>query len=122
MVIGVVVCIVMYLMMLFVVGGDVNDILGDGVDLYYQVSVVVLDYGDGLIDWGKLIDDAWFVVVGLVYYYIYLSLFVIVVLNGFVVGLVLVLLFCIVMMVTSNWLVVLVVSFMVVLFFLVVFF
>ena len=106
----------LYLVMLFAVGGDANAISGDAADLHYQASVAALDYGYGLTDWGNLIDDAWPVVTGLVYYYIYPSLLVVVVLNGLAAGFSLVLLFRIAMMVTSNRLVAVAVGYTVALF------
>ncbi len=106
----------LYLVMLFAVGGDADAISGDAADLHYQASVAALDYGYGLTDWGNLIDDAWPVVTGLVYYYIYPSLLTVVVLNGLAAGLALVLLFRIVMMATSNRLVAMAVCYTVALF------
>ena len=115
-VVGTGVRIGLYLVMILAVGGDANQISGDAADLHYQASVAALDYGYGLTDWGKLIDDAWPVVIGMVYYYVYPSLLVVVVLNGLAAGLALVLLFRIVMMATSNRLVAVAASYTVALF------
>lgn len=108
--------IVLYLTFLFSSGGDINEISGDSADLHYQASVAALDYANGVTDWGKLIDDAWPVVIGLVYHYVYPSLLVIVVLNGLASALALVLLFRIAMMTTSNRLVAVAASYTVALF------
>ena len=81
-VVGTTVRIGLYLAMLFAVGGDTSAISGDAAALHYQASVKAIDYADGRTDWGELIDDAWPVVIGMVYYHIYPSLVIVVVLNG----------------------------------------
>ncbi|MEE3368569.1 MAG: hypothetical protein VX346_04410 [Planctomycetota bacterium] len=104
-IVGMMARIIVYLVMLFLAGGDANAISGDSADLHYKAYVASFDYRDGQTDWGMLIDDAWPLVVGIVYYYVYPSLLVIVLLNGMASGLALVLLFRIVQMATSNRLV-----------------
>ena len=114
--VGITVRIALYLAMMVAVGGEANAISGDADYLHYLASLNALDYAYGRTDWEKLIDDAWPVVIGMVYYYIYPSLNVIVVLNGLAAGLALVLLFRIVLMTTSNRLVAVAVGYTVALF------
>ena len=115
-VVGAVARIGLYLAMLTAAGGDYYLISGDADYLHYMASVNALDYMYGQTDWAKLIDDAWPLLVGLLYYYITPDLTLVVVLNGLAAGMSLVLLFRIVLMATSNRVVAVAVGYTVALF------
>ena len=97
--------VVLYLVLLASASGQTYKVSRDSEALHYRAMEIAIDYGNGLTDWGQLIDNAWPLVVGILYYYTTPSLLLVVGVSAVASGISIVLTYRIAVMVTSNRLV-----------------
>ena len=97
--------LLLYLALLASVGGETYRVSRDSEALHYRAMEVAIDYGNGRTDWGQLVDNAWPLAVGLLYYYTTPNLLVVVAISALASGISIVLTYRIAVMVTSNRLV-----------------
>ena len=97
--------VVLYLVLLASASGQTYKVSRDSEALHYRAMEIAIDYGNGLTEWGQLIDNAWPLVVGILYYYTTPSLLLVVGVSAVASGISIVLTYRIALMVTSNRLV-----------------
>ena len=94
--------VVLFVVLLFGVNGVTHEVSRDALSLHYQATEASDTHHLGLTDWGRMIDDAWPLIAGLLYYYVRESLLIVVVFNALCAGASVILTYRIAQMVTEN--------------------
>ena len=97
--------LIVYLVLLASADGETHKVSRDSEALHYRAMEIAIDYGNGLTDWGQLIDNAWPLAIGLLYYHTAPSLLIVVGLSALAAGVATILTYRIAVMATSNRLV-----------------